>query len=190
MKTVASTREVERFARNAYCAEFFGWVNQTGAIVVGERRVVLPCVERRGEESYWATLDVLHACRQGVGFAEQPSARATHLLPIEGLDEDAIARSLSAGGVKTYNRDGSRSLTLRNLLVCKPFRAPNHFGGRPPLAEMAALIMDFRGLGNLRFEGLRRLGGRWAGTTAQLEWTGARTFTRAEHAALEAFSAV
>ena len=190
MKTVASTREVERFASNAYCAEFFESVNQTGALVVGERRVVLPCAERRGEESYWATLDVLHAGRAAAGLAERHASRAGPLLPAEGLEEDAIARSLAVGGVRPYNRDGNRSVTLRNLLICKPFRAPNHFGRLPPPAELAALIMDFRGLATLRYEGLSTRGRRMSCTTAHLEWTGARTFTCDEHAALEAIAAV
>jgi hypothetical protein len=110
------------------------------------------------------------------------------LLPAEGLDEETIARSLSAGGLKPYNRDGTRSITLHNLLADKAFRA-DQLMGNPSPAHRAAMIMEFRGLAVIHLERYcERAYPLWH-TYGCLEWTGARILTAAEHDALEALVA-
>lgn len=187
MKVVASTEEVEQFVRAAYCGRFLS-VGEAGTVIVGEREAMLRCVERKSQIRYWPTIDVINACRVAADLPEHHWRRSSHLLPAEGLDEEAIALSLSAGGLKPYNLDGTRYITLQNLLACKEFRADQLMGNLPP-ARRAAMIMEFRGLAVIHFERYCERGYPLWHTYGCLEWTGARVLTAEEDEALVSFFA-
>ena len=187
MKVVASTEEVEQFVSAAYRGQFYS-IGETGTLTIGERRTMLRCVEPNSPIRYWPTIDVLHASRVAADLPEHHLRRSSHLLPAEVLDEETIARSLSAGGLKPYNRNGTRSITLQNLLSCKSFRA-DQLMGNPPPAHRAAMILEFRGLAVIHLERYRERGYPLWHTYGRIEWTEAQILTAVEHEALEAFLA-
>jgi hypothetical protein len=187
MKIVANTEEVEEFAFTAYRGRFFS-IGETGTLTIGERKTMLRCVEQNSWTRYWPTIDVLNASRVAADLPEHHLRRSSHLLPAEGLYEETIAQSLSAGGLKPYNRDGTRSITLQNMLACKPFRA-DQLMGNPQPAHRAAMIMEFRGLAVIHLESYRERGYPLWHTYGCLEWTGARILTAADREALEALVA-
>lgn len=188
MKILATTPEVEQFVDAAYGGMFFT-VGKAGTVHVAESRFRLNSADQSSAGPLWSTMDVLRAGCIAAGLWEHHSRLASHLLPTKGLDEETIARSLAAGGLKPYNLNGTRSITLQNLLSCKPYRADALAGRRPPPARLAAMIMEFRGLAIIHVERFFYGGYPLWHTRGYIEWTGAQTLTPIEDEAIASLTA-